>query len=90
MSHQYAQRDLAQTVSAYIGERQKSLVWLKGLSSPDWQAFCKTPWGSMTAGDMFTSWVAHDVLHLRQLVELHYAYTAQAVQPYRLVYAGEW
>ena len=89
-SHQYSQRDLVQTVTNFLTERQKSLAWLRGLASPEWQASCKTPWGSMTAGDMFASWVEHDVLHLRQLVELHYAYTAQAVQPHTVIYAGEW
>ena len=44
----------------------------------------------MTAGDMFSSWVAHDLLHLRQLVELQYTYTVQTVQPYAVIYAGEW
>jgi hypothetical protein len=89
-SHQYSQCDLAQTVANFLAERQKSLAWLKGLESPDWQASYKTPWGSMTAGDMFAAWVAHDLLHLRQLVELHYAYTAQAVHPHAIMYAGEW
>jgi hypothetical protein len=89
-SHQYNQRDLAEIVTSFVAERQKSLAWLKELASPDWQASCTTPWGSITAGDMFSAWVAHDLLHLRQLIELHYAYIAQAVQPHELVYAGEW
>ena len=89
-SHQYGQHDLVQTVADFLTERQKSLAWLAGLASPDWQASSRTPWGSMTAGDMFAAWVEHDLLHLRQLVELHYLYTAQAVQPYTVMYAGEW
>lgn len=89
-SHQYGQHDLAQTVHSFLEERQKSLTWLKSLASPDWQATYQTPWGLMTAGDMFAAWVAHDLLHLRQLVELHYAYLAQAVQPHKVAYAGEW
>jgi hypothetical protein len=89
-SHQYSQQNLQQTATNFLAERQKSLTWLTGLVSPDWQASCKTPWGSMTAGDMFSAWIAHDLLHLRQLVELHYAYLAQAVQPHTVMYAGEW
>jgi len=34
--------------------------------------------------------VAHDVLHMRQLVELKYAYMAQAMEPYKVKYAGDW
>jgi hypothetical protein len=33
---------------------------------------------------------AHDLLHLRQLIELHWAYTQRATQPYQTRYAGDW
>ena len=46
--------------------------------------------GRITAGDMFASWLAHDLHHLRQLVELQRAYTEHQVQPYRMDYAGPW
>jgi hypothetical protein len=39
---------------------------------------------------MFAAWVAHDLLHIRQLVELHYGWTTQQLQPYDAGYAGEW
>jgi hypothetical protein len=39
---------------------------------------------------MFTSWVAHDLLHLRQLVELQRQYLEEQVPPYKLDYAGDW
>ena len=44
----------------------------------------------MHAGDIFASWVAHDGLHLRQLVELHRMLAERAVKPYKIGYAGEW
>jgi hypothetical protein len=34
--------------------------------------------------------VAHDLLHMRQLVELHWAYTMTKGDPYRTGYAGTW
>ena len=86
----YNQRDLAQSVQDFLNERQKSLAWLKGLGTPAWQASVTAPFGQLSAGDMFAAWVAHDLLHLRQLVELHWAVTLQAAQPYRVNYAGEW
>ena len=88
--HLYNQRDLAQSVDDFLQERRKSLAWLRGLETPDWQASVTSPFGKLSAGDMFAAWVAHDLLHLRQLVELHWAYTLQAAQPYQLNYAGEW
>ena len=86
----YNTRDLIQSVDNFLEERQKSLAWLRGLNSPDWQAFVTAPFGNLSAGDMAAAWAVHDLLHLRQLVELHWAYTQQAVQPYQVKYAGEW
>jgi DinB superfamily len=86
----YNQRDLAQSVDNFQEERRKSLAWLGGLDAPDWQASVTSPFGTLSAGDMFSAWVAHDLLHLRQLVELHWAYMRKAAQPYQINYAGEW
>lgn len=86
----YNQRDLSQSTTNFLQERKKSLAWLKGLSTPDWQAAVAAPFGQIKAGDMFAAWVAHDLLHIRQLVELHWSYTLRSVQPFKVEYAGEW
>ena len=86
----YNQRDLPQSVQSFLEERRKSLAWLKGLGSPDWQASVTVPFGRFSAGDIFAAWVAHDLLHMRQLVELHWAYLLQNAQPFQVNYAGEW
>jgi hypothetical protein len=88
--HQYNQRDLTQTLDAFLKERQISLQWLAGLIDPDWDAVYQSPFGPLTAGDMANSWVGHDLLHCRQLVELHWAHASRIADPYRLDYAGEW
>jgi streptomycin 6-kinase len=85
----YNQRDLAESLAGFLQERQESLAWLRSLPAPDWQALCQAPWGDpMAAGDMFAAWVAHDHLHLRQLVELHLAYVALQARPFQVGYAG--
>ncbi|MGW8252051.1 MAG: DinB family protein [Anaerolineales bacterium] len=89
-SREYYKRDLGESLLNFLAEREISLLWLDELGSPDWQTSSPAPWGEITAGDMFAAWVAHDVLHLRQLVELHYAYLNQDAQPYSLQYAGDW
>jgi hypothetical protein len=86
----YNQRDLDTSLAEFLSEREASVAWLRGLSVPDWNATHETPWGPITAGDLFVSWVAHDLLHMRQLVELHWAHTAVHLEPYRPDYAGEW
>jgi hypothetical protein len=86
----YNQRDLVESVDDFLKERRKSLAWLRGLTDPDWQASVTASFGQFSAGNIFAAWVAHDLLHLRQLVELLWAYTLLAAQPYQVSYAGEW
>ncbi len=89
-SREYNKRDPGESLGNFLMEREKSLTWLEELASPDWQTTSPAPWGEIAAGDMFAAWVAHDLLHLRQLVELRYAYLAREAQPFSLQYAGDW
>ncbi len=74
-----------------FAERRKSLQWLKELGDRDWNVTYTHPaYGSLSAGEMFASWVAHDNLHIRQLVELRRARIEKIAEPYPIVYAGEW
>lgn len=86
----YNERQLGPSLNNFLQERENSLIWLRGLGSPDWEATYTAPWGTIRAGDMFAAWVAHDLLHIRQLVELHYGWTTKQLQPYDAGYAGEW
>jgi len=90
IARKYNERDLAEMVANFEAERQKSLAWLKSLSNPNWEAAYTAPFGVIKAGDIMGSWVAHDQLHLRQLVELRRARVLQLVAPYEVRYAGEW
>lgn len=90
IEEKYNERDLETSVQNFLNERAYSLRWLSSLNSPNWEASVQAPWGELKAGDMFAAWVAHDVLHLRQLVELHYALVKRAGEPYSAEYAGEW
>ena len=87
---QYNQRELAASLTNFLQAREKSLGWLESLESPDWNAFYDAPFGQIRAGDMLAAWAVHDVLHMRQLVELHRAYTVRLVHPYSTDYAGPW
>ncbi len=74
----------------FLAEREKTLIWLHSLTSPKLETIYTSPFGTMSAGDMFAAMVSHDLLHLRQLVELHWAYTTEALRPYPNDYAGDW
>jgi hypothetical protein len=87
----YAARDLAESIGRFAAERERSLAWLATLGDADWRAEHATPGGHvLRAGDLLVSWVAHDHLHLRQLNELQYAYTAAAAASFGVGYAGDW
>jgi hypothetical protein len=44
----------------------------------------------MTAGMLFTSWLAHDLIHVRQMTRLHYEYLTRVMSPNSTAYAGDW
>lgn len=87
----YNQRNLTTSLHHFLEERQKSLVWLDELAAPDLQRSEPHPAGGVFhAGDMLAAWVAHDLLHLRQLVELRWFLMNGMVRPYSPDYAGDW
>jgi len=86
----YNQRDLQQALNEFLDERAKSLVFLKGLKSPNWNVTHMTEFGERKAGQMMSSWVAHDTLHMRQLVELKWFRLQKITEPYDIGYAGDW
>jgi uncharacterized damage-inducible protein DinB len=86
----YNEQDLQEIINKFFAERQKSLEWLLSLSSADWETAYTSPFGSMKTGEMLASWIAHDNLHTRQLVELRRKHIERITQPYDIQYAGEW
>lgn len=89
-ARQYNERDLESSLAGYLAERRSSLGWLRVLTTPNWDATYDAPWGPIRAGDVVAAWVAHDLLHMRQLVELLWACTTGGLAPYDVRYAGEW
>ena len=89
-TRKYNDRDLAQTLDGLLTERENSLTWLHGLAAPNWDAEYPAPFGPIKAGDLLASWVAHDNLHTRQLVELRRSRLLGLGAPYNVKYAGDW
>lgn len=87
----YNERDLGDSLENFLDERTVSLEWLRSLDEPNWNNTHVIPnIGQLSAGDLLVSWVAHDLLHLRQLVELHFHHQRQLAQPHSVAYAGDW
>lgn len=87
----YNTRNLAVSLQNFQEERDRSVAWLHNLRAPDWATRYTHPAGfTITAYDFLVNWVAHDLLHLRQLIELHYAWHQRQVGETSLAYAGDW
>jgi hypothetical protein len=86
----YNQRGLEESLRNFLAAREESLGWLRNLAEPDWEAGYEAPFGRIRAGDLLVSWVGHDLMHMRQLVELQWAYLVDQVEPYGVRYAGVW
>ena len=90
VQRRYNDQDFEAAKERFFAERQQSLNWLEGLRNADWSMTYKAEWGEMSAGSMFASWLAHDNLHIRQLVELRRKWIEKITPPYEIGYAGEW
>lgn len=86
----YNERDLTTSIGNFMTERERSLAWLQTLENVDWDKSYTAPFGPIRAGDLFISWVTHDHLHMRQLIELHRALALTKFAPYEGRYAGDW
>jgi hypothetical protein len=87
--HHYNQKDFAESVTRLKKERDKSIQWLKELSSPDLQRYYTHPKiGKLTAGDLLAAWAAHDYLHIRQLAQLQVNYLNMLAKPFSIRYAS--
>jgi hypothetical protein len=83
--------DLQDTLETFREERKRSLEWLSTLSDVDWTlTYMHPPLDGLSAGHLLASWVAHDLLHMRQLVELKYAYGHTRFGQFSPDYAGDW
>jgi len=90
-ARKYAERELGPTVQQFLEERIRSVAWLRGLAAPDWNSEHRHPaFGSMSAGNLLVSWVAHDLLHFRQITRLQFQRVTELGAPFETGYAGEW
>jgi uncharacterized damage-inducible protein DinB len=89
-ARKYNEQNFIGMQDKFFAERWISLEWLKGLSDANWDSICVSPFGHASAGEILASWIAHDNLHIRQLVELRRARIENITQPYDILYAGDW
>lgn len=97
----YNERDLEETLAAWVRERRATVAWLRSLvreNTADWFVAYNHPRvGPVRAGVLLVSWPAHDALHFRQIAKRLYELSTRdgkAGMPEGIVfetdYAGPW
>jgi len=86
----YMEQDYHTMLISFIEEREQSIKWLKFLDNPKWKNYYEhQKKGKLTAKFFLTNWLAHDYLHMRQIIKLKYDYLEQ--QSGEMIdYAGIW
>jgi hypothetical protein len=85
-----------EALEAFLAEREDSIAWLMALPPTNWDMTISSTFGpagdtiTLSAGDVLTSWVEHDFLHLRQMIEVLHALNVKQATPYSVDYAGGW
>lgn len=86
----YIQQNYTDTLSKFLQEREQSVKWLQTLTNPQWDNFYVHPkFGQMTAKMFLCNWLAHDYLHIRQILKLKFDYLKYLTDE-KLTYAGVW
>jgi hypothetical protein len=84
-------KDFSGTLNEFLDERKRSVDWLNSLNIIDWNIKAVHPkLGEFTAYQMLCSWLAHDFLHIRQILKLKYQLLESGPGKDMLRYAGDW
>lgn len=90
LEHNYLGQNYDEKVVDFLNEREKSIIWLSSLENANWDnEFIHPKRGAMSAKLFLTNWVAHDYLHIRQIIKYQYQYLKEQTH-IDLQYAGNW
>jgi hypothetical protein len=88
--HDYISQNYSIMLQKFISERTASIEWLNHLNDPRWENSFEHPkLGTLTAGYFLKNWLAHDYLHMRQILKLKFDYLRDSTAE-GLNYAGTW
>ena len=91
VKNQFNTRDLRESLHRFTRERARSVDWLRKLPQTNWQLSLTHPKaGVLRAGDLLCSWLAHDLIHIRQINTLHYEYHVATSPEFSTAYGGNW
>ncbi len=85
----YANQDYYNKINEFVTARNESINWLNSLKNPRWEnVYHHTSMGDISAYQMLANWVAHDLLHIRQLTHSKYKFI-EHISNQDLKYAGD-
>jgi len=86
----YAEQDFEDKIVEFLEERSKSVAWLNSLRTAKWtNAYQHPKLGLLSAELLLANWLEHDLLHIRQIINLKHAYLKEQ-SGVDLSYAGNW
>lgn len=90
IERRYLEQDFNTMLGKFLEERQRTVQWLRTLDDAPWSNAHPHPRVGPISAELFlVNWVAHDLHHLRQLINLRYAYL-RSISTEPLDYAGTW
>lgn len=89
-ARKYAEQDFDRVLNLWKSERMASVEWLNTTKNSNWeQAYMHPKLGNMTASMLLQNWLAHDFLHIRQILKNRYTWLSKNTGE-DLSYAGNW
>jgi hypothetical protein len=83
-------KNFTDSVNAFLAERDKSIEWLNNLETPNWKStYQHKLLGPMSAENILANWLAHDLLHIRQIITVQWEFLS-GLSESNLNYAGNW
>jgi hypothetical protein len=87
---EYINQNYQEKLKNFLRERDVSVLWLHSLKDPDWtNTSVHHNIDPRSAHLYLSNWVAHDLLHIRQITRLKYDYLRHTSGE-SLDYAGNW
>lgn len=88
--HNYLSENYFETLQLFLDERSKSIEWLKQHKNETWSNALKHPELGVLSAELFlNNWLAHDYLHIRQILKYHFE-ILKMTSSVDLSYAGNW
>lgn len=94
VQRKYNEDDLQKSLARLIAHRHESLNWVQDnitlIGENTETAYEHPRFGPIKLGELFAAWVAHDQLHLRQIVKRLFQMTERDAGNFSTRYAGDW